>query len=221
MNQSKQKNQYKTFLRLLREKDLLYDLKRKQPYKDVTPFHHGWEVSVVVKSYNPKYEGLEQALLIGYHTKSVYNKDHVKKIRSGIISYRIRDKIFSYIPDKKRIKETDFDEIPFDLKKYFEKCFDEKNKKEYFLFKDFSKQTKLKVKAQIYTRVQEVNPEIEKRLAEIGEIFEQNNFWTKYYGKHKRDIVTKERLDGKRQLKKFLLNLTDDINNQKHKFGWT
>lgn len=216
-------SQYKCFLKLKTEWDNLYDQKRNMPYVKVEPFQSGWLCNVVLKPQYLTIEGLSEAIDIGYRTKKIYRVKDVKNIRNGLVMFGTGKYITNYFPDKIKIKPIHYEKLCVNIKIYFRKEYSEQlfkgdyhviNVKDYFL--------KLQVRPNMFNYIQQINPDIESRLTELNEIFEQNQFWNKFknHSEH-RDYNINIRQDFKKQLTKFKIDQIESIENNKFKLGWS
>lgn len=219
---SKQNIEHKYFLKLIRERDKLWKQKRSMPFVEVEPFQRGWICDVRIKPQYLSQDGLKFAIDIGYRPKQIHSLKDVKNIRKGMEQIRVGKNVTNYYPEAVKIKPKQFETFDKNVKQYFVKQICDKTLKEYYTIFVSKRWLTLRVKPNIFTRVQQIDPNIESRLQEIDEILTQNIYWEKF-GKSGgwREYNINLRQDFKRQLKKFNLGIIDNIENVNYKLGYS
>jgi hypothetical protein len=221
---------YKQFLALKREENLLHNLQRYQPYIEVEPFQKGWQIDVQIKDKFLTQACLKEAIDIGYSTKHISSLKHVKNIRRGQQYYYEYGKFQTYFPNKHKISIQTYDKFEPKLKQYFSLYSKEqktnvtrdvKNQSLYYLIDINQNWLKLRVKPNIVTSIKQIVPEVESRLQQIRNIFEQKCYWTRFGSNGKRGFNINLRQSFKSQLHKYLLKQSDDIENLAYKRGWS
>lgn len=104
MMQNKHKSEYRYFLKLKREEEILYKQKWALPYIEVTPFQSGWLCGVKIKPQYLTHNGLKEAIELGYRTKVIYTVKDVKNIRKGIETIGVGKNSINYYPEMKVIR---------------------------------------------------------------------------------------------------------------------
>lgn len=202
MKQHKKDKEYKKALALIEEKNDLYKKQRNLPLVKLDePYHKGWEVTVRLRNdiaNRQDAEELLKALSYGYKdSKTIWTKKAVKQIRAGQYTYEVwswqHNKYItqSYYPEKISYKVKDFEEkIPLELRQYFRlRTYRNKNGKVYdhrYLIDLPNYYTELKVRKRMVTHANLHNPDIQKRIDEIEEIFEQRQYWALFDNGHRR-----------------------------------
>ena len=220
MKMSKQTIQFKYFLKLIRERDKLWKQKRSMPFVEVKPFQKGWICNVRIKSQYLSQDGLKFAIDIGYRDKQIHSLKDVKNIRKGMEQIRVGKYVTNYYPDCIKISPKQFETFDKNVKQYFVEQICDKTLKKYYTISVSRRWLSLRVRPNIFTRIQTIDPNIESRLQEIDEIMEQNNLY-KYFGRGGwRNWNVNLRQDFKRQLHKFNLGIIDNIENINYKLGY-
>jgi hypothetical protein len=225
----KRDKDFKQFLALKREANLLHSLQHSQPYIQVEPFQRGWTTDVQIKDTFLTQACLKEAIDIGYSTKHISSLKDVKNIRKGIQYYYEYGKFQTYFPNKHKISLQTYDKFEPDLKQYFTLYSKEqeynvtrdlKNQKLYYLIDVKQNWLKLRVKPNIVTSIKQIVPEIESRLQQIRNIFEQKCYWSRFGSNNKRGFNINLRQNFKNQLHKYNLEQIDNIENLAYKRGW-
>lgn len=221
MNLNRHHKQYKYFLKLKREQSNLYTQRRNMPYIEVEPFQCGWLCSVAIKPSYLTREGLLQAIDIGYSFTNIYSVRDVKNIRKGLTQIFIGKIEMNYFPIVNRIYPKQFESFEPNIKKWFVEQICDKTLKKYYQINVSRNWLKLRVRPNIFTYIQQINPDVESRIKEIDEIFMQNCYWEKFCrSRGHRDYNINLRQDFKNQLNKFNFGIIDNIENNKFKLGW-
>jgi hypothetical protein len=217
MKPNKYKEKQREILKLSKRINEIYDEMRNAPYVDVEPFQHGWNIQVVVKHNTIKHESLKEAIDLGFRNyKTFYNPKSIRDIRKGILFYtEISNIRGTYIPNQIPYSEEQYLKLPENVRKFFhlEKVNADRNIFAYIIRYD-ERFMKLKVTKNIVCRIQEINPDLISELAFIKQRLMKK--CPNYFGKYRRDYNLNIRQDGKRQIKKFIGGLIDEINNKNY-----
>jgi len=213
------KKQRKLYLEYLK----IIDKIRNLPYVELDkPIHKGWNIIHTLRQdiLNRKdADILKKALVLGTYNYSLFNSNHIRQIRKG--NYTYNDYVYDYKlkkyvfinKDRRHVKDLnqdEFDKIPDNLKKYFDKRLNKYGRIFYKL--NFPKYYyKLKVKKRYVTKVQGLDNCLESRRSEIYNYFVKYNLWNKIhdcnYNYTKKYKYTGERNKNKNILKQEITNL--------------
>jgi len=217
MKPNKYKEREREILKLYKRRSDIFDEMCNAPYVEVEPFQYGWNVHVAIKHDTIKHESLKEAIELGFRSSKIfYNPNYIRDIRKGVLFYYEKSNLcYSFIPEKISYSEEQYLELPENVRKFFhlEKINVRKNISAYVIQYD-ERFMKLKVTKNIVCRIQEINPDLMSELA-----FTRQQLIKKcpnYFGKYRREYSLNVRQDGKRQIKKFMNGLIDEVNNKNY-----
>lgn len=194
---NKYDREYKKYLALQREQKQINEQMRNLPKVQVEPFQKGWEVFVSLRDDILRRDDAPFLLELidkSYHRHFVYQADKVRLIRKGEkgVMHRYRNTpkhhshYESFIPKRKRYLVKQYEQFSEREKKYFELYEDWYNRgNKYYQIYFPMYWLKLKVKPNIVTEINGLNPDLESRDKEIDEIIFRKyayKFWDNNYG---------------------------------------
>lgn len=229
MQEDKQDIKFKSFLKMEKRMNAVYEQLRKLPLTELkVPYQDGWYVRYEFKPEFARRKDIavyEEVLRIGYEPyKRISSPDDVRRIRRGE-THRVLKKGKAYIdfrPQRKKISEKEYNLLPPQIHKHFELDENSELYRKYKVKKYQSTMSLswlvLRIKPRIITHIRKKGGALEREHQFLRD--KLSEYWREYFGYRRAFPKAQERVDTRDKIQKFIKGETQDVMLNKYKIGY-